>query len=191
MKVFWFDVETSGLDPDRHGIIQLAYVIEIDGEIEEHGVMMSNCTQKEINASALEVNGYTQEQIQAHPTPVDMYQALSLVLSRYVDKYDRSDKFVMGGYNVGFDAAFLRKLWDDCGDRYFGSWFGYGTVDPSQIVRFLQYAGILGEQTSMRLADLADMYGVRREVTHDALEDIQMTIDVVNAMRAQLFEAGQ
>ena len=34
-KVFWFDVETTGLDSKIHDIIQLACIIEINGEIKE------------------------------------------------------------------------------------------------------------------------------------------------------------
>ena len=30
-KVLWLDIETTGLDPERHGIVQIAGIIEIDG----------------------------------------------------------------------------------------------------------------------------------------------------------------
>jgi len=34
-KVFWFDCETTGIDPRRCAIIQLAGLIEINGKIDE------------------------------------------------------------------------------------------------------------------------------------------------------------
>ena len=36
-KIFYFDTETTGLDPKRHDIIQLAYIVEINGEVKEEG----------------------------------------------------------------------------------------------------------------------------------------------------------
>lgn len=33
MKILWIDTETTGLDPDKHGIIQLAMIVDIDGQI--------------------------------------------------------------------------------------------------------------------------------------------------------------
>lgn len=32
-KVLWLDLETTGIDPDRHGIIQFAALVEINGEL--------------------------------------------------------------------------------------------------------------------------------------------------------------
>jgi len=53
MKVCWLDLETSGLDPARHGIISLAYQVEIDGHTAASGSLFSNCRGKEIELSAL------------------------------------------------------------------------------------------------------------------------------------------
>jgi oligoribonuclease (3'-5' exoribonuclease) len=33
VKIFWFDTETTGLDPVVNSIVQLAAIIEIDGEV--------------------------------------------------------------------------------------------------------------------------------------------------------------
>ena len=32
-KILWLDVETTGLDPNRNGLIQLAILMDIDGEL--------------------------------------------------------------------------------------------------------------------------------------------------------------
>ena len=34
MKTLWFDTETTGLDANKHGIIQIAMLMEIDGKVE-------------------------------------------------------------------------------------------------------------------------------------------------------------
>lgn len=186
MKVFWFDCETTGVDPVKNGIITLAYVVEIDGEEYESGELRANpghLPGKEIDPRALEVNGITRGEIATYPTPNGMKRTLETIMGRYVDKFDRSDKFVAGGYNVGFDVGFLRQLWTDCGDPYFGNWFAFGTIDPSQIIRFLQYTGELPAFAEGKLSQVAERFGVSSVGAHDALADIRMTIEIVRKIR--------
>jgi DNA polymerase-3 subunit epsilon len=181
MKVFWFDLETSGLDPAAHGIISLAYIVEIDGEEKEKGELRSNCKNKDITSSALEINGFTREEISEFPCPRDMFKKLIKTLSRYIDRFDPDDKFTAGGYNVGFDLGFLRQLWLDCGDKYFGSYFSFGTIDPAQIVRFLAYFGY-DFPTKLTLSSLAGSLDLKVKKAHDALADIRLTKDVVEVL---------
>ena len=37
-KICWIDTETTGLDPRKHDVIQLAALVEIDGKIEAQKV---------------------------------------------------------------------------------------------------------------------------------------------------------
>lgn len=182
MKIFWFDTETSGVDPERHGIIQLAYIIEIDGVEKERGVLYNNCSGKDITEGALRINGFTHSQIAGFPLDKEMHKTLLKVFNKYVSPYDSNDKFIMGGYNVKFDENFLRVLWRDCGDKFFGSWFAFGHIDPSQIIRFLQYCGY-NFGIGAKLTDLASQFGVLRENAHDAMVDVEMTIDVVRHLQ--------
>lgn len=179
MKIFWFDVETGGLDPLKNPIIQLAYVVEIDGVERESGQITSSgfegCT---LEDKALEVNGYTRDQIAEYSTEREMYGRLTKVFEKYVNRFDKNDKFIAAGYNVQFDMKFLREVWNRCGDKYFGSWFFFSAIDPSAIVPFLQYAEVLPELPRLRLIDVAEFFKVSREGAHDAFEDIRMTIDV-------------
>jgi DNA polymerase-3 subunit epsilon len=185
VKIFWFDTETSGLDEKENGIISLAYKVEIDGNIEEEGELFSNCAEKLIEGSALAINGFTLAQMSAFPTASAMYQELINVFSRYINRYDKNDKLIAGGYNVQFDMRFLRQLWLDNGDKYFGSWFAYGVIDPSQVLRFLEYAKG-SANIGGKLVDVAVHYGVDVENAHDAMADINMTIAVTKAMIDEL-----
>ena len=180
MKTFWFDLETSGLDPARHGIISLAYQVEIDGHTATSGSLFSNCRGKEIEDSALKVNGYTREQIEKFLHPPAMYEELADLFSRFVDKFDRDDKFYVGGYNVAsFDMPFLRQLWKDNGDAYFGSWFYYGAIDPGALLPVLRYAGVeLPYMPSSKLTDVARALGAPAALldhAHDSQADLTLT----------------
>lgn len=189
MKVFWFDTETSGLNPSKHGIIQIAGIIEIDGEEVEQVALYSNCATKQIDSKALEVNGYTLKQIADFPSESALYHHLHALFSRYIDPYDKTDKLVAGGYNVSFDLQFLRQLWYENNDKFFGSFFAFGTLDPSSIFRYLQWLGIITDYDySLRLTDIATYFGISTDNAHDALADIIMTRKIMNNLTTLLKE---
>lgn len=175
MKVFWFDCETSGLDPSRHGIISLAYAVEIDGQTVAEGQLFSNCKGKDVEDSALAVNHFTREQIEHFPLPQKMYHDLADLFAQYVDKFDKQDKFYAGGYNVDFDMRFLRQLWTDCHDKYFGSWFYFGAIDPAALMPVMRYMGMELSPASFKLTDVAAYLRLDITGAHDAQADILLT----------------
>ena len=65
MKVFWMDKETSGKDPNKQGLIQIGYIIEIDYKIISTGSIFIDPTTygKELDPEALEYNGIKPEEI--------------------------------------------------------------------------------------------------------------------------------
>ena len=70
-KIFWLDTETTGVDCNKHAIIQLSAQIEIDDTV-RHVINMriQPFPGAEISPQALEINGMTEEEIQAF-TPLD------------------------------------------------------------------------------------------------------------------------
>lgn len=189
MKIFWFDTETSGLEPGRNGIIQLAYIVEIDGKIKEKKILNSNCNGKELDQRALDVNGYTREQISEFPDHMEMYLDLIDTLSKYVNKFDRADKFFIGGYNAGFDRRFLQQLWMENNDKYFGSFFHYPMIDPSAILPVLQIAGAAYPGSDYKLTSVAEWLGIDLANAHDALADIEATRSVCIELMYRYVEA--
>lgn len=186
--MFWFDCETSGLDPARHGIISLAFEVEVEGVVVEKGMLFSNCEGKEVEDQALAVNLYTREQISAFPPPSEMHRRLLGVFGRYVDKYNPADKFYAGGYNAEFDLRFLRQLWTDLGDQYFGSWFYFRAIDPSTIIPLLRYAGRLPRfPAKATLLDTARYFHVDEPGAHDAYVDCRMA----RAVTWKILSAGR
>lgn len=185
MKVFWFDCETSGINPIDNGIIQLAYIVEIDGVEMETGQLFSNCKGKKIERSALNINGFTEKEIKTFPDPKEMYKALKNIFKNHVNEIDKFDKFVVGGYNIDFDRKFLMQLFLNYEDKTFGSWFAYGNIDPSQIIRFLEYCG-KPFMAKAKLVNIASYYGISVKNAHDAVADIRMTIEVVRAIQREV-----
>lgn len=129
-KIFWCDCETTGVDPRKNSVIQIAGLVEIDGEVvEEINLLCKPLPGKVIAQQALDVNKRTAEEICQFPHPMIAVSELRKIWGKYVNKYEKSDKFTMAGFRVDFDFDFVRQLFMDCKDKFFGSWFINCTLD--------------------------------------------------------------
>lgn len=131
MKIFFFDLETTGISCTRHGIHQVSFDIVIDGKTKESAnLRVRPHPAAVIEQAALDIAGVTKEQILSYPDMKEGYEKLIETLSKYVDRYNRSDKFFLAGYNnSAFDNQFLRAFFTQNGDKYFGSWFWSNSID--------------------------------------------------------------
>ena len=173
-KVFWLDVETTGLDPEQQDIIQLAFLIEIDGEIaESQNMLMQPFNYNEVQQDALDVHGRTIEEIKTYPDPRKTYTDLISVLEKYVDRYNPSDKFHPAGYNARFDMDFLRQFFIKNGDVYYGSWFNYKAIDPMSLLHILDGIGSVSIE-NYKLETVCKHFDICHDA-HDALSDITAT----------------
>ena len=74
MKALFFDLETTGTYPGKHGIHQMSGMIVIDGEIKEtFDYKVRPNPKAEILDEALAVAGVTREQILAYPPMEEIY----------------------------------------------------------------------------------------------------------------------
>lgn len=130
MKLFLYDLETTGTT-ERHAIHQLSGRIIIDGEVKENfDFKMSPYYGAEIDEEALKVCGVTLEQIQAYPDPSFVFPQVMTLLDKYIDKYNRSDKFFLVGYNnTHFDNRMFRAWFTRNNFKYFGSYFWSNSFD--------------------------------------------------------------
>ena len=110
MKVVFFDLETTGTLVNKHGIHQISGMIVIDGEVKEtFDFKVQPNPKAEIVQEALDVAGVTKEQILSYPAMGYVYGQFTAILNKYVDKYNKQDKFFLAGYNnASFDNQFLR-----------------------------------------------------------------------------------
>lgn len=102
------------------------------------------------------------------------------LLGKYVDKYDKTDKFFLCGYNnASFDNQFLRAWFVQNGDNYFGSWFWSSAID----VMVLAAQALMEQRHKMKdfkLRTVAEQLGIviEEERLHDAMYDIVLTHEV-------------
>lgn len=186
-KIFYFDVETTGLDPKRNDIIQLAYIVEINGEIKEEGEFrLQPMNYATIEKGALEVNKITIEQLKTYPQPQAVHGQIVNLLDKYVDKYNKKDKFLPAGYNVKFDMDMFRTFFFKNNHKYFGSYFGYHMLDPVPFLMFLEYKGLI-KLESYKLVDVCKYFGIELDA-HNALSDIKATRKLIHKLMGYLKE---
>lgn len=173
-KILWIDVETTGLDPILQDIYSLAYIIDIDGKVEEEGeLLIRPYNFLTIDNEALKVGGTTVEELEkVDYTISDAVIDLKRVWGKYIDKFDKSDKFVVGGYYVRFDCDFLRSMFKKAGDRYgIGSWCFTPLLEVSAFVAE-QVTKVGLRLPNFKLATVCERYGIEFEA-HNALEDVR------------------
>jgi len=180
MKYIFCDLETTGTNPEKHGIIQLSGIVEVNGEVvDEFNYKIQPFPGQMISPEALTVNGITVEQIKTFTKPAVVYGEFIAMLGKHVDKFNKKDKFFLVGYNSGaFDDPFLRQFFVNNEDTYYGSWFWWPTIDIAPFA-----SEFLKEHRSsfpdFKLSTVAKAIGI--EVggdLHDAMYDAKLVRSV-------------
>jgi DNA polymerase-3 subunit epsilon len=178
MKILFFDLETTGLKPEKNGIHQISGIIEINGEVKETFDFKVQPNSKSIiEPEALKVANVTTEQVMAYPPMLEIYKQFTDLLGKYCDKFDKNDKFYLCGYNnASFDNNFLRGFFLQNGDNYFGSWFWNNSIDVMVLATYFLMPK-RHEMLDFRLKTVAKTLEIEVEESklHDAFYDIQLT----------------
>lgn len=190
MKKFIFDLETTGLDPKKHGIIQMAGIISLsDNSKHKFNFKQKPFPGQQLDPVALEITGTTPEMIEGYADPKQVYKALITLMSKYVDRFDSKDKFIIVGYNSAFDVGFLREFFRLNNDKYYGSWFSsYNMIDVHKLFTALRGSGLYPELEAlenMKLKTVAEFYKIKIDA-HDALSDIYATEKLFDIFTEQL-----
>jgi len=98
MKYAIIDIETTGLDPYKHEIIEIAIITE--DESYHAKVIPTNI--EYASPKALEINGYNEKDWFGAVPARDVAVRASRLL----------DGKIIIGHNPSFDMGFLRELWD-------------------------------------------------------------------------------
>ena len=186
-KKLWIDLETSGLDRYRHSILQVAGIIEIDGEvIEEFEFKVKPLPRSAISKKALKVNGFILKQIKSWQLPRKGLQKFIDICGKYVDPNDRLDRFTMFAYNSTFDYQFLRVWTERLNYPYFGMLIWYPSVDV--LSEAMLYLGDDRQKIkNMKQVTLANYLGIEFDegLLHDALVDIRLTREIYQKIRSE------
>lgn len=175
IKLLYFDVESTGVDPIVNDIIQISGIVEINDEVkEEFNFRVQPHSYENISKEALEVNGITIEQMKEYPTPQETLSKLIKIFDKYVFKFNKSDKFFPVGHNIRFDIDFLFQFCKKCNFNYLGSYLDYHKADTMGLLMSLMIARKI-PVSGIKLVNACEENNIELLSAHDALADIRAT----------------
>ncbi len=181
-KYCFLDVETTGRNPEKNGVVQVGGIIcglenRSLTELESFNFHIAPFPSDLIEDEALAISGITREQIQKYDLPKVAHEQLIAVFGKYCDKFNKQDKMLFLGYNVQFDYGFLRSWFTKAGDKYFGSWFWHPPIDVMTLAA-LHLAPVRHELPDFKLTTVAARLGVKLSSAHDALSDAMASKEI-------------
>lgn len=169
MTYVYLDTETTGLDPDKHGVIQVAFVIDRDtykewkvtpfgAEFDYEASLVNDIYPRSILMDL----GFTKN----HPIIVDFE------MTEWLRSHGEPGKFTPVGWNVGsFDMQFLRKGFPNTYKM-----FGYRNLDLTALRIFAtEYYDLDREEMKRTAAEQVSDHHGWGENFHDALYDAMVS----------------
>lgn len=183
-KCLWFDTETTGLNSYKNDIIQIACIVEVEGNVlDQFESKIRPFDPANVEPKALEVNGLKLEDVLKYPDPKIVHKEFTKFISNYIDKFDKADKFAPAGYNIKFDIDFLMSFFRKCGDSYYGSYFNYKAIDPLYMIHVMDYERKIN-LPNYKLVTVCNHYNINIEA-HEALSDIKATRELFKTLQRQ------
>lgn len=196
-RLVFFDLETGGLDPKRHPIIQLAAVaIDHAGEVLEAFEAKLKFDAKRANAHSLRKNHY-------HPgvwakearAPSETAKEFAAFLRRHattpmLSADGRSFRVAqLVAHNAAFDGQFL-ATWYDKLNLYLPA--RRLVLCTMQLAMWQFVSGDAAPPANYQLATLCDYFGVRfhAAAAHDALGDATATVQLFQAIARSNHDVG-
>lgn len=178
-KVLYVDVETTGTDSSRNGIIQLACILIVDGlEVANTNLFMRPPLHCEVSPEALAIHGYSQNDIGNFDLDHSQaYREFIKLLDEHIERFDKRDKVYFAGFNAHFDYSFVRQWALYNNDPYIGSYFNNRILDPLPLLHLLDFLGDIS-LPNYKLATVCEYFDIPLQ-GHDALVDIRATRDVL------------
>ena len=177
MKILFVDTETGGLNPKESALIQLSGIIRVDKkDVETFNYFIKPFPGAQVEQQALDVQKRTLEDLKdpKFKNEEEVYRHFVNLLDKYIDKYDRNDKFVVAGYNVNFDVRFLQEFFKRNNNNFFYSYISKMVLDPFTYIPFFQMCGKLPVLENNKLETWCKHFGIELDA-HDSLNDIIAT----------------
>lgn len=181
VNYLWLDGETTGLDSLRNDIVQLACIAVVGG-VEQAKTFNQYCQPidyNEVDPEALAINGLTLQFLKQQQTAEAMVNNLVLFAKQF------NCKFIIAGYNVGFDKDFIASLFKKVNRE--ADFLELFTGDIRDTMKRAKALKAQLPTPNIKLATLAAHFGIPINA-HDALSDIQATIKVDKILSDMLGE---
>lgn len=188
-NILWLDLETTGLLPERHGVVELAAVFEQDGvEVGSFSSHMRPPFGTEYAEEALRTTKLTVDEILDFPLDECVVREFMDWLEQWVDPWVLNSRTTLAGYNVEFDKRFLEKLMARAGYQY-DRYFWHDLLDVRSFTTYHLHA-MRSRLPNGKLMTAAEQILLPEKLTaamgggkaHGAPVDIRVTIEIFRAL---------
>lgn len=192
IAIIWLDTETTGLSPDKHGIIEAGIIIDIDGIVKNRTRVQMKPTGRVADDSALNINGFTRDQIRNLEPWENIYIPLMDHIKSAAIGAKFEGQFILAGQNVQFDNRFMVSWEKFCGIESENNWSKLVNQDPDSFIDTkkmfdeLKSRGFVDRSISSKLGSICDYFEVDLKNAHSAMGDISATREVYYKMREML-----
>lgn len=190
-RILFIDLETTGVDADKHMITQIAAEYHVDGKKEnEFFVRMKAMPQPQtaISLEALKITKQSLHETMFGKQPDQIKDEKDVALeeaegvAKFVDWLLTLDntKLYICGHNVHFDVGFIKAVLKKYRLEQWDKVVSYRMEDTCTLARTMQKAGLLPVGT-VKLGELANMLGIsppKGEHLHNAATDVRVTAKV-------------
>ena len=182
LKLVVIDTETGGPSANDHSILSIALVIW-------HGEMQPPVFERLICEGDLIVTpeGMANNRIDL-PTlgkeGLSPPEAIEQLESFIREHHTRDERATLAGHNVGFDIAFLKRLYRLAG-RDYGRTFSHRSFDTVSVLRYLRLTGLLDlpdESSDTAFAHFGIQPASDRR--HEAAADVVATANLISQLVA-------
>jgi DNA polymerase-3 subunit epsilon len=188
MKILNVDIESTGLDHNHHEITQISGLVEVDGVIvDKFDIRMRPNYPERAAPQALEKTGMTIEKLMVLPPREEGWAEFKAILDKHIDRFDKTDKFYMLGYNVLFDKNFISALFKEQDEKYFGAYFFFEVIDVMPLAMLFRMSGKL-DCKNLKLTTVCEALGIpfAEGTAHDGLYDIVQTVRAFKKMESRV-----
>jgi DNA polymerase-3 subunit epsilon len=180
IKIFHYDLETTGIESVSHGIYQIACQVDIDGKVEER--FSSYCKphpSDRIDLKSLNKFGVAIEDLKNLPSGIVIASDMVKLINRHIDITNPKDKFFLSGFNIAhFDNPFFKKWLLQYG---YSSDFFNAAFFSSPLDTFVLSSNILrherAEMVSFDLPTICQRFNIEvdNKLLHDAAYDTELS----------------
>lgn len=169
----FIDLETTGLDPEKHEILEIGCLIARQKERSGKGPLVEKIEEFEIKVKPEHINTADPEALRICGY-IEAEWIFAVNLTQAIKKLvEKTKGAIMVGHNVAFDWVFLEKAFKKTG---IDSQMHYHKIDTITLSFAKLYDNPDAQKFSLRA--LCELLDVKNEKAHTALSDIKATFEV-------------
>jgi DNA polymerase III alpha subunit (gram-positive type) len=166
-KILFIDTETGGLDPKKHPLLSIAFVLWENFSITDQIEIFINDGNLAVNEKAMEINRIDLDKHRLTAlTPLNAIIKMKKFLTKH---FEIGHRITLGGHNINFDVNFLR-IFLEKNSEDFNNYFSHRFVDTSSILYYLYLAGKLRNK-SISSDEAFKIFDIQINNRHSALSD--------------------